>query len=129
MKKICALLRNKGLREDMTAILPHEKLTTYEAHEATHQQETYEPRAYMTLELGQMLNNIDPSGIRGIANMVGEGLSQDKSIPQFNSDEYQNWTQENKAQRINKEISSLEAILSPTQITRYREHMENELAW
>ena len=170
MKKICGLLRNKGLREDLAVILPSHKLATFDANEAIRVRDTNEARAYrdmaeinevviltetqktkvleslikeaatkveheadtrafMTLEFGQVLNNIDPSSIRGIANIINTGINQNTPPPEYGSDDYQKWAQQNKTLRINKEISVLEAILNPTQLTRYRQHMESELAW
>lgn len=46
MRKVCALLRNKGLREDLAAILSPEKLATFDANEAARERETIEARAY-----------------------------------------------------------------------------------
>jgi len=45
-RKICALLRNKGLREDLAGVLSPQKLADFDANEATHERETIEARAY-----------------------------------------------------------------------------------
>jgi hypothetical protein len=45
-RKICALLRNKGLREDLVGVLSPPKLATFDANEANRERETIEARAY-----------------------------------------------------------------------------------
>ena len=168
MRKICGLLRNKGLREDLAGVLSAEKLATFEANEANRERETIEARAYrdmadinavvpltdeqkqqvlaalmksapatveheadarafMTLNYGQMLTDVDSSSIRGLANMVSAGLKNE--MPDFESPQYRQWAQENKTQRINNGLTALQHILNETQLTRYREHLEAEPAW
>jgi len=49
LKKICALLRNKGLREELASILSPEKMATFDDNEATRERETIEARAYRNM--------------------------------------------------------------------------------
>lgn len=46
LRNICALIRNKGLREDLAGVLTKEKLEAYDAKEAKRERETVEARAY-----------------------------------------------------------------------------------
>ncbi len=86
-------------------------------------------RAFMTLNYGQMLTDVDSSSIRGLANMVSAGLNYEMPDVDFDSSQYQEWTQTNKTERINNELSTLQNILDEKQLTRYREHLEKEPAW
>lgn len=86
-------------------------------------------RAFMTLNYGQMLTDVDSSSIRGLANMVSAGLNDEVPAVEIDSSHYQQWTQANKAERIGHELSILQPILDEDQITRYREHLEAEPAW
>jgi hypothetical protein len=170
MRKICGLLRNKGLREDLAGILSPEKLATFDANEATRERETIEARAYrdmavindvvsltnsqkqqalaalmknapanveqeadarafMTLHYGQMLTDVDSSAIRGMSNMLDAALKYELPADDTTSPPYQQWTQDNKTQRINNSLSALQPILDEKQLARYREHLEAEPAW
>ena len=169
-REICALLRNKGLREDLVGVLSPEKMAAFDANEATRERETIEARAYrdmadinavvlltdsqkrralaalmecapekvqreadtrafMTLNYGQMLVDVDSSSIRGLANMVSAKLSYEMPDVDFGGTQYQEWTQTNKMERIEHELSGLQDILDQDQLTRYREHLEAEPAW
>jgi hypothetical protein len=169
-REICALLRNKGLRQDLAGVLSAQKLASFDANEATRERETNEARAYrdmadinavvlltdaqkqqalaaliknapvnveheadsrafMTLNYGQMLADVDSSSIRGLANMVSSGLNYEMPDVDFESSQYQRWTQANKVKRIEHELSALENILDEKQLTRYLEHLEAEPAW
>ncbi|MCU0749956.1 MAG: hypothetical protein MUF13_10475 [Akkermansiaceae bacterium] len=169
-RKICDLLRNKGLREDLAGVLSPQKLARFDADEATREQETIEARAYrdmadlnavvlltdsqkqqalaalirnapeqmeheadtrafMTLNYGQMLADVDSSSIRGLANMVSAGLNDEMPVVEIDSSHYQQWAQENKTERIENELSALKDILDEKQLTRYREHLEAEPPW
>lgn len=44
--RICALIRNKGLREDLAGVLSGEQLEAFDAREAKRERETVEARAY-----------------------------------------------------------------------------------
>lgn len=168
--KICALLRNKGLREDLAGILSPEKMAAFDANEATRERDTIEARAYrdmadinavvlltdsqkeqalavlirnasakveqeadarafLTLNYGQMLADVDSSSIRGLSNMVSAGLEYELPAADTGSPQYQQWTQTKKMERIEHELSALQLILNETQLTRYREHLEAEPAW
>lgn len=170
MRKICRLLRNKGLREELASILSPEKLATFDANEATRERETIEARAYrdmadlnaivtltdiqkqqalaaliknapakveeeadarafMTLNYGQMLTDVDSSSIRGLSNMVSASLKNEMPDTAIESSHYELWSQTNKSQRIKNELSTLQNILDEKQRTRYREHLEAEPAW
>ena len=170
LRQICALLRNKGLREDLAGVLSVRNLASFDANEANRERETIEARAYrdmadinavvlltdsqkqqalaalmksaparvekeadtrafMTLNYGQMLTDVDSSSIRGLANMVSAGLNDEVPDVEIDSSHYQQWTQANKAERIGHELSILQPILDEDQITRYREHLEAEPAW
>jgi hypothetical protein len=169
-RKICGLLRNKGLREDLAGVLSAEKLATFDANEANRERETIEARAYrdmadinavvlltdtqkqlalaalmknapakveqeadsrafMTLNYGQMLADVDSSSIRGLANMVSAGLEEEMPDVDIDGAQYQQWTQVNKSERIEHELSVLKPILDKDQLVRYREHLEAEPAW
>jgi hypothetical protein len=43
--------------------------------------------------------------------------------------QYQQWTQTNKTERIENELSALRNILDEKQLARYREHLEAEPPW
>lgn len=49
MKKICALIRNKDLRDDLVGVLTKEQLDAYDARETKRRQDTVEARAYRDL--------------------------------------------------------------------------------
>lgn len=168
--KICALLRNKGLREDLAGILSPEKMAAFDANEATRERDTIEARAYrdmaeinevasltdsqkeqalavlirnasakveqeadarafLTLNYGQMLADVDSSSIRGLSNMVSAGLEYELPAADAGSPQYQQWAQTKKMERIEHELSALQHVLNETQLTRYREHLEAEPAW
>lgn len=169
-RKICALLRNKGLREDLVGVLSPQKLASFDSNEANREREAIEARAYrdmadinatvllndsqkqqvlaalmnnapvkvereadarafMTLNYGQMLTDADSSSIRGLANMVSAGLNDEMPDIDIDSSQYQQWTQANKTERIENELSVLQNILDEKQLTRYREHLETEPPW
>lgn len=168
--KICALLRNKYLREELANILTPEKLAAFDANEATRERETIEARAYrdmaeindvvsltdtqkqqalaalmrnapakveqeadarayMTLHYGQMLTDVDPSYIRGLSNLVSGSLNHEIPTSNSTSPAYEQWTQDQKAGRIQSEIQALQGILDDQQLARYCEHLERELPW
>ncbi len=170
MREICALLRNKSLREDLAGILSPEKLATFDANEATRERETIEARAYrdmaaindvvsltdaqkqqalaalmknapanveqeadarafMTLHYGQMLTDVDSSSIRGMSNMFDAALKYELPADGLDNPSYQQWTEDNKTQRINNSLSALQNVLDEKQLARYREHLEAEPAW
>lgn len=170
LRQICALLRNKGLREDLAGVLSSRSLASFDANEARRERETIEARAYrdmadinavvlltdsqkqlvlaaimknaparveheadthafMTLNYGQMLTDVDSSSIRGLANMVSAGLSDEIPAVGIDSTQYQRWTQAKKAARIERDLSVLQPILDHDQLARYREHLEAEPAW
>ncbi len=170
MRRICGLLRNKGLREDLAGVLSAEKLATFDANEANRERETIEARAYldmadinavvlltdsqkqqvlaalmknaparveneadarafMTLNYGQMLTDVDSSSIRGLANMVSAGMEGEMPDVDIDGAQYQQWTQANKSERIEHELSVLKPILDEDQLVRYREQLEAEPAW
>jgi hypothetical protein len=169
-RKICALLRNKGLREDLVGTISAQHLASFVANEAHRGRETIEARAYrdmadinavvlltdsqkqqalaalmnnapekveqeadarafMTVNYGQMLIDVDSSSIRGLANMVSAGLKNEMPDVDLDSRQYQQWTQANKTKRIENELATLRNILDASQLTRYREHLEAEPAW
>ena len=170
LRQICALLRNKGLREDLAGVLSPRSLASFDANEANRERNTIEARAYrdmadinavvlltdtqkqqalaalmknaparveheadtrafMTLNYGQMLTDVDSSSIRGLANMVSAGLGEKMPEVDIDSSHYQQWTQANKKERIEHELSLLQPILDEDQLARYREHLEAEPAW
>jgi hypothetical protein len=169
-RRICALLRNKGLREDLLGVLSPPKLASFETNEANRASETIEARAYrdmadinavvlltdsqkqqalaaliknapakveqeadarafMTLNYGRMLTDVDSSSIRGLSNLVSAGLNYEMPDVEIDSSQYEQWTQANKAERIANELSALQNILDEKQLARYREHLEAEPAW
>lgn len=169
-REICALLRNKGLREDLAGVLSPRELAAFDANETTRERETIEARAYrdmadlnavviltdfqkqqalaalirnapevmeheadtrafMTLNYGQMLADVDSSSIRGLANMVSAGLKNEMPDANIESSQYQQWAKANKTERIDKELSALKNILDEKQLVRYREHLQAEPPW
>lgn len=169
-RKICALLRNKDLREDLVGAISAQQLASFDANEANRERETIEARAYrdmadinavvlltdsqkqqalaalmknapakveqeadarafMTLNYGRMLTDVDSSSIRGLANVVSAGLENDMPNVDIDSRQYRLWTEANKSDRIEHEISTLRNILDEKQLTRYRQHLEAEPPW
>ncbi len=169
-REICALLRNKGLREDLAGAISAEKLARFDADEADREHETIEARAYrdmadinavvlltdsqkqqalaalmknapakveqeadarafMTLNYGQILTDVDSSSIRGLAAMLSAGAGDGMPDADIESSQYQQWVQANKTERIELELSALEKILDEKQLTRYRDYLESEPAW
>ena len=61
--------------------------------------------------------------------MVSAGLNYEMPDVEIESSQYYQWTQANKAERIEQELSALQNILDEKQLTRYREHLEAEPAW
>jgi len=58
--KICALLRNKGLREELANVLSPGKLAAFDANEATRERETIEARAYRDMaEVNEVVSLTD----------------------------------------------------------------------
>jgi hypothetical protein len=170
MRKVCALLRNKGLREDLAGAISAEKLARFDADEADREHETIEARAYrdmadinavvlltdsqkqqalaalmknapekmeheadarafMTLNYGQILTDVDSSSIRSLAAMLSAGAGDGMPDADIESSQYQQWVQANKTERIELELSALERILDEKQLTRYRDYLESEPAW
>lgn len=166
-RKICGLLRNKGLREDLVGVLSPQKLAGFDAHEATRERESIEARAYrdmadlnavvlltdsqkqqalaalirnapeqieyeadtrafMTLNYGQLLADVDSSSILGLANIISAGLNHEMPVVEIESSQYQQWAQKNKSKQIEKELSALTNILDEKQLARYREHLEKQ---
>lgn len=170
LRQICALLRNKGLREDLAEVLSPRNLASFDANEARRERETIEARAYrdmadinavvlltdvqkrqalaalmksasakveqeadarafMTLDYGRMLADVDSSSIRGLANLVSAGLNGEMPAVNIDSSPYRQWTRANKTERIEHELSVLKPILDEEQLARYRQHLEAEPAW
>jgi hypothetical protein len=169
-RQICALLRNKVLREDLARVLSARNLAGFDANEANRERETIEARTYrdmadinavvlltdtqkqqvlaalmknaparveheadtrafMTLNYGQMLTDVDSSSVRGLANMVSAGLNDEMPAVDIDSSQYRQWTEANKRARIEHDLSVLQPILDESQLARYREHLEAEPAW
>ncbi len=71
MRKVCALLRNKGLREDLAGILSPEKLATFDANEATRERETIEARAYRDMaEINDVVLLTDSQKKQALAALI-----------------------------------------------------------
>ena len=86
-------------------------------------------RAFMTLNYGQMLADVDSSSIRGLANLVRAGLNNEMPDANIENSQYQQWTKTNKTERIENELAALKSILDEKQLARYREHLEAEPPW
>lgn len=168
--KICALIRNKGLREDLAGVLSKEQLAAFDAREAKRGRETVEARAYrdmadinavvqltdsqkqevlgalmqqaprkleqeadarafMSLTFGPLAAEMESSAFRGLTNMVAETMKEGSADIDIYGVEYRKLVEEQKAERIGNELSSLRHILNETQLTRYREHLEAEPGW
>lgn len=169
-REICALLRNKGLREDLAGVLSPHKLASFDTNESIRERETIEARAYqdmadlnavvlltdsqkqqalaalisnapvkieheadtrafMILNYGQMLADVNSSSIRGLANLVSAGLNDKMPDVNIDTSQYQQWTKTNKTERIENELAALKNILDEKQLARYREHLEAEPPW
>jgi hypothetical protein len=83
----------------------------------------------MTLHYGQVLTDVDSSAIRGMSNMLDAALKYEMPADGLDNPSYQQWTEDNKTERINSSLSALQQILDEKQLTRYRKHLENEPAW
>lgn len=169
-RKICALIRNKGLREDLAGVLSKEQLAAFDAREAKRGRESVEAKAYrdmadinavvqltdsqkqevlgalmeqaprkleqeadarafMSLTFGSLAAEMESSGFRGLTNMVAETMKEGSADIDIYGEEYRKLVEEQKAERIGNELSSLQHILNETQLNRYREHLEAEPAW
>jgi len=167
---ICALLRNKGLREDLAGVLSTSNLATFDATEADRHHQSIEARAYrdmadinsvvllsdaqkqqtlaalikhapskieqeadtrafLTLHYGQSLNDVDPSSIRGLTNLANQLTSNPHATLDIDSPQFRQSSATTKADRIARDLSTLQNILDEKQIARYREHLESEPAW
>lgn len=168
--KICALLRNKGLRNDLSSVLSANNLAAFDANEANRQQQSIEARAYrdmadlnsvvllnesqkqqalaalinkapgkieheadtrafLTLNYGQMLTDINPASIRGLTNLAHQLTSNPLATPDIDSPQYRQRSAATKAERIARDLSTLQNILDEKQLARYRQHLEAEPAW
>jgi hypothetical protein len=166
MKKIAALIRNKGLRDDLARVLSAEQLAAFDAAEATRVRETVEARAYhdlaqinevaqltddqkpqvlgilaqqaaakveeeadsrafMSLMFGGLAADMDSSHIRSLTNMVNADPTQASNL-EYGSAEYMQWVEGKKKERIHKELSALQNVLTENQLERYRGHLEAE---
>lgn len=89
-------------------------------------EEEADARAFMSLSYGEMAAIIDLSNVRGLAAQLNADLDD---VPDFSygSTEYFRWMENQRAERIESELSPLRPILDRDQIARYREHLEKEL--
>jgi hypothetical protein len=167
---ICALLRNKGLRNDLAGVLSASNLSAFDANEANRQRQSIEARAYrdmadinsvvilsdsqkqqalaalinqapdkveheadtrafLTLNYGQMLTDINPASIRGLTNLAHQLTSNPLATPDIDSPQFRQSSATTKADRIARDLSTLQNILDEQQLARYREHLEAEPAW
>ena len=167
---ICALLRNKGLRDDLAGVLSASNLAAFDASEASRQHQSIEARAYrdmadinsvvllsdaqkqqalaalikhapskidheadtrafLTLHYGQSLTDVDPSSIRGLTNLASQLTSNPHATLDIDSPQFRQSSATTKADRIARDLSTLQNILDEKQLSRYREHLESEPAW
>lgn len=71
IRKICAILRNKGLREDLAGMLTPEKLAAFDANEATRERETIEARAYRDMaEINDLVSLTDSQKQQALAALL-----------------------------------------------------------
>ena len=168
--KICALLRNKGLREDLAGVLSASNLATFDASEADRHlqfiearayrdmadinsvvllsdsqkqhalaalikhapskiEQEADPRAFLTLHYGQSLTDVDPASIRGLTNLANQLTSNPHATLDIDSPQFRQSSATTKADRIARDLSTLQNILDEKQLARYREHLESEPAW
>ena len=122
-------------RKDMTAVNAALTLTDFQkesvlaalsAKAAEKIEEEADARAIMSLWYGEMAAVIDLSNFRGLAGALNDDLND---LPAFSagSTEYFRWKEQQRAERIESELSPLLYILDGNQITLYREHLEKEL--
>jgi hypothetical protein len=167
---ICALLRNKGLRQDLAGVLSASNLAAFDSNEANRQHQSIEARAYrdmadinsvvllsdsqkqqalaalirqapekveheadtrafLTLHYGQSLTDIDPASIRGLTTLANQLSSNPHATLDIDSPQFRQSSATTKADRIARDLSTLQNILDEQQLARYREHLESEPAW
>ena len=69
--KVSALLRNKGLGEDLAGVLSAEKLARFQTHEADRKRETIEARAYRDMaDINAVVQLTDPQRQQLLAALV-----------------------------------------------------------
>jgi len=76
-----------------------------------------------------MLNDINPASIRGLTNLAHQLTSNPLATPDVDSPQYRQRSAATKAERIARDLSTLQNILDEKQLARYREHLEAEPAW
>lgn len=164
--KTCALLRNKGLRDDLTGVLSPRQLAAFDAREAKRERETIEARAYrdlaelnavvsltdpqkqevfgafmkhapakveneadaralMAFFYGPMAADMNPADIRNVTNLMNMNPAGTPDIDPGGMEHLRRIEQQ-KAERIDHEIATLQVVLDEGQLARYREHLENQ---
>ncbi|MGC6458471.1 MAG: hypothetical protein ACON4R_08860 [Akkermansiaceae bacterium] len=165
VKEICAVIRNKGLRDELVDLLSDSQLQAFDSRNQRRQQDQVEARAYrdmaevnsvvqlsdsqkqqvldamietaperleleadarafMSLTLGALAEDIAPGEVRGMRNLMNMDPSEVGPM-EFGDESYEEWAQEQNANRIENELSSLQAILDEDQLALYRRHLES----
>lgn len=98
-------------------------LAALSARAAEKVEEEADARAIMSLSYGEMAAVIDLSNVRGLAGALNENLDD---VPDFayGSTEYHRWMENQRAERIERELSPLRHILDDNQFVLYREYLE-----
>jgi hypothetical protein len=86
-------------------------------------------RAFLTLHYGQSLTDVDPASIRGLTNLANQLTSNPHATLDIDSPQFRQSSATTKADRIARDLSTLQNILDEKQLARYREHLESEPAW
>lgn len=76
MGKICPLIRNKGLRDDLQGVLSVAQLKTFDEQEAKHEQEMIEARAYRDLAEVNAVVPLTDSQKQEVLEALGEQAAE-----------------------------------------------------
>jgi hypothetical protein len=100
-------------------------LAALSARAAEKVEEEADARAFMSLSYGEMAAVIDLSNVRGLAASLNADLDDVLDVA-HGSTEYFRWMENQRAERIESELSPLRYILDGNQLARYRDHLEAE---
>ncbi|BCX47812.1 hypothetical protein HAHE_17200 [Haloferula helveola] len=76
VKEICALIRNKGLREDLVGVLSSGELAAFDAREAKRERETVEARAYRDMAGVNAVVQLDDSQKQEVLGILMEQAAE-----------------------------------------------------
>lgn len=166
LRRITALIRNKGLRADLENVLTADQLKSFDESEAKRDKELVEARTYrdlaainsvvslsddqkqqalgvlakqaakkveqeadsrafMSLMYGGLATSMDSTNLMGLTDMVNMDPLQAAQM-EYGSVEHQKWMAQKRAEHIENELTPLRDVLHESQLTRYREHLEQQ---